>query len=169
MRHGFDLWVGKIPWRRASQCTPVLLPGEFHGQRSLAGYSPQGFKESDMTEVTYHACMRCVDVSHGPLHIWFSCDGHAGTGKSPPLFLLLPGLQQGQRWDPGVNTCASLWQQKCTDNGEETVFEMYGCSCLVAKSCPTRQPHGLQHASSSILCYLLEFAQIHVCCVGDAI
>ena len=33
-------WVGKIPWRRAWQPTPVFLPGESHGQRSLAGYSP---------------------------------------------------------------------------------------------------------------------------------
>ena len=36
-RHGFDSWVGKIPWRRARQPTPVFLPGESHGQRSLAG------------------------------------------------------------------------------------------------------------------------------------
>ena len=35
-RPGFDPWVGKIPWRRAGQPTPVLLPGESHGQRSLA-------------------------------------------------------------------------------------------------------------------------------------
>ena len=39
-RHGFDPWVGKIPWRRAWQPTPVVLPGESHGQRSLAGYNP---------------------------------------------------------------------------------------------------------------------------------
>ena len=39
-RPGFDPWVGKIPWRRAWQPTPIFLPGEFHGQRSLAGYSP---------------------------------------------------------------------------------------------------------------------------------
>ena len=51
-RCGFDPWVGKIPWRRAWQPTPVFLPGESHGQRSLAGYSPQGRKESDTTEVT---------------------------------------------------------------------------------------------------------------------
>ena len=37
---GFDRWVGKIPWRRAWQPTPVFLPGESHGQRSLAGSSP---------------------------------------------------------------------------------------------------------------------------------
>ena len=49
-RHGFDPWVGKIPWRRAWQPTPVFLPGEFHGQRSLAGYSPGGCKKSDTTK-----------------------------------------------------------------------------------------------------------------------
>ena len=46
----FNPWVRKIPWRRAWQLTLVFLPGEFHGQRSLAGYSPWGHKESDMTE-----------------------------------------------------------------------------------------------------------------------
>ena len=35
----FDPWVGKIPWRRAWQPTPVFLPGESHGQRSLVGYT----------------------------------------------------------------------------------------------------------------------------------
>ena len=37
-------------WRRKGQPTPVFLPGEVHGQRSLTGYSPWGHKESDMTE-----------------------------------------------------------------------------------------------------------------------
>ena len=36
----FIPWVGKLPWRRAWQPTPVFLPAESHGQRSLAGYSP---------------------------------------------------------------------------------------------------------------------------------
>jgi len=36
----FNSWFRKIPWRRACQPTPVFLPGESHGQRSLAGYSP---------------------------------------------------------------------------------------------------------------------------------
>ena len=54
-RCGFDPWVGKIPWRRKWQPTPVFLPGESHGQRSLAGCSPWGCKESDMTEATQHA------------------------------------------------------------------------------------------------------------------
>ena len=46
----FDPWVGKILWTRKWQPTPVILPGKFHGQRSLAGYSPWAHKQSDMTE-----------------------------------------------------------------------------------------------------------------------
>ena len=48
----FSTWVGKSPWKRAWQPTPVFLPRESHGQRSLAGCSPRGHKESDTTEVT---------------------------------------------------------------------------------------------------------------------
>ena len=46
----FDPWVRKISWSRKWQPTPVFLPGEAHGQRSLVCYSPWGCKESDMTE-----------------------------------------------------------------------------------------------------------------------
>ena len=49
-RPGFHTWVGKILWRRAWLPTPVFWPGECHGQRSLAGYSPRDHKESDTTE-----------------------------------------------------------------------------------------------------------------------
>ena len=45
-------WLRKIPWRRKWQPTPVFLPGECHGERSLEGYGPQCCKESDTTEVT---------------------------------------------------------------------------------------------------------------------
>ena len=48
-RPGFNPWVGKIPWRRKWQATPVLLPGKFHGLRSLVDYSPWGHKKSDTT------------------------------------------------------------------------------------------------------------------------
>ena len=53
-RHGFHPWVGRIPWRRAWQPTAVFLPGEPHGQRSLAGYSPRGCKGSDTAEAAEH-------------------------------------------------------------------------------------------------------------------
>ena len=49
-RPGFDPWVGKIPWRRKEQPTPVFLPGKFCGQRSLDGYSPWSRQELDTTE-----------------------------------------------------------------------------------------------------------------------
>ena len=49
-RQGFDPWVGKIAWRRKWQAISVFLPGKFHGQRKLVGYSPWGHKESETTE-----------------------------------------------------------------------------------------------------------------------
>ena len=49
-RPGFNPWVRKISWRRKWQPIPVFLPEESHGERSLAGYSPWGCKEWDMTE-----------------------------------------------------------------------------------------------------------------------
>ena len=53
----FDPWVRKILWRRQWQSTPVFLPGESHGQRSLEGYNPWDHKESDSTEsLSMHAC-----------------------------------------------------------------------------------------------------------------
>ena len=49
-RHMFDPWIRMIPWRREWQHIPVFHPGELHGQRRLAGYSPWSHKELDMTE-----------------------------------------------------------------------------------------------------------------------
>ena len=58
-RPEFNPWVGKIPWRRKWQPTPVFWPGKSHGQRSLAGYSPQGRKELDMTERLHFLSFFC--------------------------------------------------------------------------------------------------------------
>ena len=62
-RRRFNPWVGKIPWRKAGQPTPVVLAGESHGRRSLAGYSPWGHKESATTEALEHAHMACRFLS----------------------------------------------------------------------------------------------------------
>ena len=70
----FDPWAGKIPWRRKRQPTPVFLPEESHGRRSLVGYSPRGHKESDTTEwlhfhflfILYH----CVSFLTVPCSAW---------------------------------------------------------------------------------------------------
>ena len=61
---GFNPWVGRILWRREWLPTPVLLPGEFHGQRSLAGYSPWGCKGLDSTEqLTLRYLIRAYPLS----------------------------------------------------------------------------------------------------------
>ena len=52
-RFEFSPWVGKILWRRTRQHTPVFLPGKFHGQRSLVGFSIQGHRDLDTTEQTH--------------------------------------------------------------------------------------------------------------------
>ena len=67
-RQGFNPWVGKIPWSRKWQPTPVFLPGEPHGQRNLAGFSPWGHKESDMTEVTDLSTAWIWDVYLNTIH-----------------------------------------------------------------------------------------------------
>ena len=52
---GFSPWVRKIPWSRAWQPSPVFLPGEFHGQRSLVGYSPQSQSWTWLKQLSMHA------------------------------------------------------------------------------------------------------------------
>ena len=75
-RPRFNSWVGKIPWRREWQPTPVFLPGESHGQRSLAGYSPQGRKESDTTEwlhfTSLHFIAISIFISNVPIFVYLS-------------------------------------------------------------------------------------------------
>ena len=71
-RHGFSPQVGKIPWRRKQQPTAIFLPGESHGWRSLAGYSPGGGKESDTTE--YQSSPQRDILGQGPfLWVHVSC------------------------------------------------------------------------------------------------
>ena len=69
-RHGFNPWVGKVPWGRTWHPAPIFSPGKFHGQRSLVDYSPWGHKESSTTE---YACMHahmCIAAK------WINHSGH---------------------------------------------------------------------------------------------
>ena len=77
----FNPWVRKIPWRRAWQPIPVCLPGESHGQRGLVVYSPQGCKESDMTERLSTA----LSINEWQLH-FPSCSGQQ-VWAHPFIFL----------------------------------------------------------------------------------
>ena len=84
----FDPWVGKIPWRRKWLLIPVFLPGKFHGQRSLEGYSPWGCKESDMTEHTCWITRRTKDqVSFSPQNRFSLTALHHLSLSSLELFL----------------------------------------------------------------------------------
>ena len=64
-RRGFQSWVEKIPWRRQWQPSPVFLPGESHAQRSLAGYSSWGCKETLLSSRAHTAVME-----DGRCHPW---------------------------------------------------------------------------------------------------
>ena len=64
-RCGFNAWVGKVPWRRKWQHTPVFLPGESHGQRNLEGCSPWGRKEVDTSEATLSSCAQTCAIITG--------------------------------------------------------------------------------------------------------
>ena len=65
-RHRFDPWIRNIRWRRAWQTTPIFLPGESHGQRSLVGCSPWGREESDTTErLHFHFSLSCIGEGNG--------------------------------------------------------------------------------------------------------
>ena len=87
---GFYPWVGKIPWRRAWQPTPLFFPGESHGQRSLMSYSPWGCKELDLTEwlntakpfLTYWIFWICL--------IWKNI---LFVFPSPPVIFIMPPMQ----------------------------------------------------------------------------
>ena len=63
---GLTPGLGRSPWRREWLPTPVFWPGESHGKKSLAGYSPLGHKELDMTEritVTFLYITSCLELT----------------------------------------------------------------------------------------------------------
>jgi len=70
-------WVGKIAWSRKWQLNPVFLPGESHGQRSLAGYSPGGRQELDMT--VRHTDTQTHTDTHTHTHTHTHTDTHTDT------------------------------------------------------------------------------------------
>ena len=141
-RTGFDPWVGKFPWSRKWQPTPGFLPGKSHGQRSLAGYSPWGWKEPDTTgQLSLHACGTVV-ISRGSfcgVELWAEL-----TALIPPLqpvrccFCFLP------EW-MAVKQCSFVFGF-LVDIFLGIKAKRTCSSCSVTKSCPTLWPHGLQHA-----------------------
>ena len=73
-----DPWIGKIPWRRKWQPSPVFLPGKSHGERSLAGYSPWGHKEWDTTWARNTSTHTHTHTRNHIFCIRSATDGHLG-------------------------------------------------------------------------------------------
>ena len=72
---------GRFPWRSKWQPTPVFLPGESQGQRSLVGYSPRGRKESDTTEqLHFHFTLSTLVFLLGEFHAQRSLVGYSPWG-----------------------------------------------------------------------------------------
>ena len=93
-RHGFSPWVRKIPWSRKWQPTPELLPGESHGQRSLAGYSPWDRKwvrhglatkqgaYDDLTYILTHGEITITaKLIHQPKKLFLACTNYQGNAN----------------------------------------------------------------------------------------
>ena len=96
-RRGFSPWIGKIPWSRKWQQALVRLPGESHGQRSLAGYSPWGpwAVLLDMTEhILPNGSSIYLEVKCSNVSACRKCNttqelSNQGPQKSSPLIYLL--------------------------------------------------------------------------------
>ena len=121
--------AGKIPWRKIQQPTPVFLPGESHGQRSLTGYSMWGHKESDMNE-------RMAAAMHSlKYHYSSAADEKAEAQQSwavPSSSALIPDfslcqisgrLTSKNRWHDFTNSFPSIWC-KLSHN--------HGCQCILS-------------------------------------
>ena len=88
IRPGFDIWVTKIPSRRERLPTPLVLPGEFHRQNSLAGYSPRDCKESDTTEQQTHTEQNSVILLF-VFHSFFQFESHEWQQSDVPRSFIL--------------------------------------------------------------------------------
>ena len=89
-RCGFNPWVGKIPWSRKWQPTPLFLSGNFHGQKNLAGCSPWGRKESRHDWAGTHTCN--VHSSHCIFILWncFISDTSPTVSSEPQYLNVFP-------------------------------------------------------------------------------
>ena len=108
-RLGFNPWVGKIPWKKKWQLTPVFLVGEFHGQRNLVGYSPWSRRvghDSATNTVVKNPPVNAGDIRDMGLIL--------GSGRSPggghgnPLQYSCFGESLGQRTLVGYSPWGSL-------------------------------------------------------------
>ena len=106
-RRRFEPWVGKIPWRKAWQPTPVFLPGESQGQRSLEGY-----RVAKSRTLLKQLSMQCPSdlkigkhMTGGHQIIWLL------RNQNKELWTLLPKLEYEFEKSPG-RTEATIWNSE---------------------------------------------------------
>ena len=124
-RPGFSPWVGKIPWRREQLPTPVCLPGEFHGQRSLVGYSPWSCKELDTTE---RLSLSLCNQDQGSLcdQVWGSVNEEFGgstrdNGRGETGFPVCTRRAGAPWWRIGWTHCNSVWAQSAGETKRRSI------------------------------------------------
>ena len=102
-RHRLNPWFGVNPWSRKWQPNPFFLPEKSHGQRRLAGYSPRGHKESDMTErLSMHIYM-CVYVYSLYIWVYFTLSDQS-----------FPELSDCQDFSCKIKAMNIPWNYSCT-------------------------------------------------------
>ena len=120
----FNPWVGKIPWRREWQPTPVFMPGKSHGPRSLVGYSPWGRKESDTGSDGNESAWNAGDLGSIP-----GLGRSSGEGNGQPTPVFMPGESHGPRSLVGY----SPWGCKESDTTERP--HCPGCCAKLLQLC----------------------------------
>ena len=135
-RFRLNPWVGKIPWRRAWQPTPVLLPGESHGQRRLEGYSPWGHQELDTIEwlslsLSFHHIVQKEPTSLLGVHTLSGAISEKQSSHLPSL----------ARWRQRWWDCWPLPRSIVEGNHETWTFLISGwlwpiCICLASVETP---------------------------------
>ena len=118
-RRRFDPWVGKIPWRRAWQHTPVFLPGESHGQRSLEGSGPWfirvGHDWSDL--VCTHAVCSVMSES-----LWlYGLQGARGLASQAP-----PSIEFSRQ---DIPECVALFSSRASSQPRDRTH----ISCIAGR------------------------------------
>ena len=144
-RCGFNPWVGTIPQRRKRQPTPVFLPGRFHGQRSLAGYSPCGRKELDPTEHTCLPQSKPQKEEQGDPRVHFRGPAAEGTAPQRGPAPSLPGVPLGCSQDVDSSDLLGAEGRSSTepDCSLTSIVERMGTACPGQPSPPLPSPREL--------------------------
>ena len=115
-RFRFNPWVGKISWSRKWKSILVFLPGNFHGQRSLTGYSPWGCKELNTTKHTHtdtHICTHAGVIENNSSIVVFTFPVDEGYPREPTSFSPTRGVREKRvRWTSTQNSKLAVPEEK---------------------------------------------------------